>query len=103
MTTENFCFYLQNRLIQTSQTGGQWYTDTSPFSIPCFRISKASLVIQTLLFFQINNPKTFLELVGPGNEAGLTANANSLVSVQPSQVNKSKLGRFGKKNYSLSN
>jgi hypothetical protein len=26
---------LQNRLIQTSQTGGQWYSDTSPFSIPC--------------------------------------------------------------------
>jgi hypothetical protein len=28
MTTEIFCFYLQNRLIQTSQTGGQWYSDT---------------------------------------------------------------------------
>jgi hypothetical protein len=25
---------LQNRLIQTSQTGGQRYSDTSPFSIP---------------------------------------------------------------------
>jgi hypothetical protein len=34
MTTDNFCFYLQNRLIQTSQTGGQRYGDTSPFSIP---------------------------------------------------------------------
>ncbi len=34
MTSDNFCFYLQNRLIQTSQTGGQWYSDTSPFSIP---------------------------------------------------------------------
>ncbi len=34
MTADNFCFYLQNRLIQTSQTGGQWYSDTSPFSIP---------------------------------------------------------------------
>ena len=34
MTTDNFCFYLQNRWIQTSQTGGQWYSDTSPFSIP---------------------------------------------------------------------
>jgi len=31
MTTDNFCFYLQNRLIQT---GGQWYIDTAPFSIP---------------------------------------------------------------------
>ncbi len=35
MTTDKFCF-LQNRLIQTSQTGGQWYCDTSPFSIPWF-------------------------------------------------------------------
>jgi hypothetical protein len=34
MTTENFCFYLQNRLFQTSQIGGQWYSDTSPFRIP---------------------------------------------------------------------
>ncbi len=34
MTTDNFCFCLQNRLIQTSQTGGQWYSDTSPFSFP---------------------------------------------------------------------
>jgi hypothetical protein len=33
MTTDNFCFYLQNRPIQTSQTGGQWYTDT----FPCIR------------------------------------------------------------------
>jgi len=36
MTNNNFCFYLQNRLIQTSPTGGRWYSDTSPFSIPCF-------------------------------------------------------------------
>ncbi len=35
MTIDNFCFYLQNSLIQTSQTGGQWYSATSPFSIPC--------------------------------------------------------------------
>jgi hypothetical protein len=34
MTTDNFCFYLQNRLIQASQTGGQQYSDTSHFSIP---------------------------------------------------------------------
>jgi hypothetical protein len=34
MTTDSLCFYLQNRLIQTSQTGGQRYSDTSPFSIP---------------------------------------------------------------------
>jgi hypothetical protein len=34
MTTDNFCFYLQNSLTQNSQTGGQWYSGTSPFSIP---------------------------------------------------------------------
>ncbi len=34
MRTDNFCIHLQNRQIQTSQTGGQWYSDTSPFSIP---------------------------------------------------------------------
>jgi hypothetical protein len=33
-TTDNFCFYLQNRLIQASQTGGQQYSDTPLFSIP---------------------------------------------------------------------
>jgi hypothetical protein len=36
MTTDKFCFYLQNRLIQTGQTGGQLYSDTSPFSVPWF-------------------------------------------------------------------
>ncbi len=34
MTSNNCCFDLQNRLIQTSQTGGQWYRDNPPFSIP---------------------------------------------------------------------
>ncbi len=34
MRTNNFGFYLQNILIQTSQTGGQRYNETSPFSIP---------------------------------------------------------------------
>jgi hypothetical protein len=31
-----FVFYLQNRLFQTSLTGGQQYSDTSPFIIPWF-------------------------------------------------------------------
>ncbi len=33
-STHILCFYFQNRQIQTSQTGGQQYSDTSPFSIP---------------------------------------------------------------------
>jgi hypothetical protein len=35
MTNDIFVFILQNRLIQTSQTGGQQCSDTSPFCIPC--------------------------------------------------------------------
>ncbi len=42
MTTDSFCFYLWNRLIQTSKTGAQWYTDTSPFSIPCLSLPEWS-------------------------------------------------------------
>jgi hypothetical protein len=38
MTTDHFCLYLQNRLIQTGQTGGQLYSDTSPFSVPWSRV-----------------------------------------------------------------
>jgi hypothetical protein len=34
MITDNFCCYLQNKLIQTSVTGGLRYSETSPFSIP---------------------------------------------------------------------
>ncbi len=40
MTTDNFCFYLQNKLIQTSQTGGQRYVDTSPLVFPALRHSE---------------------------------------------------------------
>ncbi len=49
MTTDNFCFYLQNRLIQTSQTGGQWYNDTSPFRISWCRPLKCGSDVH---FFQ---------------------------------------------------
>jgi hypothetical protein len=37
MTTDIFCFYLQNRLIQISQTVGQWYSDSSPLVFPVCR------------------------------------------------------------------
>jgi hypothetical protein len=39
MTTDIFCMYIQNRVIQTGQRGGQQYSDTSPFSIPWFLVS----------------------------------------------------------------
>jgi hypothetical protein len=40
MTTDNFCFYLKNRLIQTSQTGGQRYSDSSPLVFPSPDVDK---------------------------------------------------------------
>jgi hypothetical protein len=43
MTTDNFCFYLQNRLIQTGETGGQWYSD----SIPC--LNNAGVALKNVL------------------------------------------------------
>ncbi len=49
MTTGNFCFYLQNRLIQTSQTGGQWYSDTSHLSIPWGSYSHYRLSVTLVL------------------------------------------------------
>jgi hypothetical protein len=65
MTTDNFSFYLQNRLIQTGQTGGQQYSNTSPFSIPWIqshiflpksstkKVTASSLTFKVgILFFQ---------------------------------------------------
>ncbi len=48
MTADHFCFYLQNRRIQTSQTGGQQYSDTSPFSIP-WSVNQSACVIIELI------------------------------------------------------
>ncbi len=56
MTTDNFCFHLQNRLIQTCQTGGQWYSDTSPFSIPCIgQVSERVQALHLLLWSFVLN------------------------------------------------
>ena len=54
MTTDNFCFYLQNRLIQTRQTGGQQYSDTCPCSIAWPNYDFAELIIR-LRFFKPNH------------------------------------------------
>jgi hypothetical protein len=39
MITDDFCFYLQNRLIQTGQTGCQLYSDTSPLVFPALTLN----------------------------------------------------------------
>jgi len=64
MTIDNFCFYLQNRLIQTSRTGGH---DTSPFSIPwllpCPKYMTGVGAKQiSLLCVQNEGPKTFYNI-----------------------------------------
>ena len=43
MPTDNLCFYLQKSLIQT---GGQQYSDTSPFSIACLCFSVQNKLIR---------------------------------------------------------
>jgi hypothetical protein len=47
-----FCFYLKNRLIQTRRTGGQWYSDTSPFNIP-WKYNKGRFKHDKLARFQL--------------------------------------------------
>ncbi len=53
MTTDNYCFYLKNRPIQTSQTGGQWYNDTSPFSIPWPNILGTAWAWSSLVLWEV--------------------------------------------------
>jgi hypothetical protein len=52
MTNDILCVFLQNRLIQTSEAGGQQYSDTSPFSIPWLntrrRFQPVSVTLSTL-------------------------------------------------------
>ncbi len=71
MTTDNVCFYLQNRLIQTSQTGGQWYSDTSLFSIPWFFKTRSHLVTDE--FFGIPSDLGFGESEFSTTEWDLTS------------------------------
>ncbi len=61
MTTDIFCFYLHNRLIQTSQTGRQQYSDTSLFSIPWYNYSEVHSMI-------IENLKTECRSIGKAGE-----------------------------------
>jgi hypothetical protein len=50
MTTDNFCFYLQNRPIQTGQAGGQQYSDTLPFSIPWPKVFRSKDIAPETLY-----------------------------------------------------
>ncbi len=61
MMTDNFCFYLQNRLIQTSQTGGQKYSDTSPISIPCSSLHLTLLEEYVLIKTSVPNFTDFVQ------------------------------------------
>jgi hypothetical protein len=70
MTIDNFCFYLQNRLIKTSQTGGQLYSDTSPLVFPDLTLSAtyewiqyASVCPWQVFSTTANVYKTFLPVI----------------------------------------
>ncbi len=52
MTTIHFCFYLQNKLIQTSQTGSQGYGDASPISIPVEILTHVTMTAYRLYQWQ---------------------------------------------------
>jgi hypothetical protein len=59
MTTDNFCFHLQNRLIQTGQTGGQQYSDTSRFGVPCPKVLGSYLQDFAFRFAKDKNSSVF--------------------------------------------
>jgi len=56
MTTNIFCFYLQVRLIQRSQTEGQWYSDASTLSIPCPGFFSAVSMAKKKNVFKMSTP-----------------------------------------------
>jgi hypothetical protein len=58
MTTYNFRFYLQNRLIQTGQTGGQLYSDTSPLVFPIQAMQLTNIVPNFLIPSQARSHST---------------------------------------------
>ncbi len=58
MTIDNFCFYLQSRLIQAGQTRGQLYSDTSSFSVPCYSIC-CNITYPVKIFFSFGNSVNF--------------------------------------------
>jgi hypothetical protein len=62
MTTDNLCFYLQKRLIQTSQTGGQWYSDTPPLVFPAKAIGQGGMFhpIEKKLCFHLKYVDIFI-------------------------------------------
>jgi hypothetical protein len=75
MTTEIFCFYLQNILIQTSQKGVQWYSDTSPFSIPWLRAWLTKFLSLHFYLFKVftwDGPETYVSLCMDGPWADST-------------------------------
>jgi hypothetical protein len=62
MTVDNFCFYLQNRLIQTGQTG-QLYSDTSPFSVPWIEYEQGRRNVQSVKRASLFTPESFQNIV----------------------------------------
>jgi hypothetical protein len=67
MTTDNFCFYLQNRLFQTSQTGGQGTVILPPLAFPAYTGKKFSC-----LGLRITVENSFLKSIDLKNDRKTT-------------------------------
>ncbi len=78
MTTGNFCFYLQSRLIQTSQIGGQWYSDPLVFPV-----------------LSVVAPSSLICLVVVGNEEKKFYNADDVAGAGTTGSFKTETNRLG--------
>ena len=89
MITDNFCFYLQNRLIQTSQTGGQWYNDTSPLVFPGLRLKLGKLRLG-----QMTQHLLHIEVPLAGDPTILLPDIYSIIYCAQSRTQKLSFFRF---------
>jgi hypothetical protein len=94
MTADNFCFYLLNRLLQTSPTGGQWYNDTSPFIIPCPDIQKQPPCVASFCHFPLPGPRLESSTLGFWGECSTTV-LDTLAVSPPSRKSMFTLADYG--------
>jgi len=71
---------MQNRLIQTSQTGGQWYNDTSPFSIPWFKTSTI-VVFMTIIITKTTGATKTMTTALTAAKTMLASDVNTFVQL----------------------
>jgi hypothetical protein len=82
---DNWQFFLQNRLIQTSQTGGQWYNDTSPLVFPYCTEPSTLVSIPWFTYDKPRSGKSWLALAPAIDRvaAGLVVAVTLVAAVRP--------------------